>query len=87
LDEDLYRLASKWISESRHLVAFTGAGISVESGIPTFRGEDGLWSKYDPGFLETNYFLTHPKKSWSLIKEIFYDFFGQAKPNDAHYVL
>lgn len=85
--EDLYRLASKWISESRHLVVFTGAGVSVESGIPTFRGEDGLWNKYNPIFLETNYFLTHPKKSWSLIKEIFYDFFGQAKPNDAHHVL
>ena len=87
LDEDLYLLASKWISESEHSVAFTGAGVSVESGIPTFRGENGLWKKYNPVFLETNYFTTYPKKSWALIKEIFYDFFGSAKPNDAHYIL
>ncbi|GAH06292.1 unnamed protein product, partial [marine sediment metagenome] len=40
-----------------------------------------------PIFLDTNYFLAHPKKSWCLIKEIFYDFFGQATPNDGHYAL
>ena len=87
MDERLYHLASNWISESKYSVVFTGAGISVESGIPPFRGENGLWSKYDPIFLDTNYFLVHPKKSWSLINEIFYDFFGKAKPNDAHYIL
>ncbi len=87
MDKELYLLASKWISEAKHSVVFTGAGISVESGIPPFRGENGLWSKYNPIFLETSYFLTNPKKSWELIKEIFYDFFGQAIPNDAHYIL
>jgi len=87
MDENLYRLASEWISKARYLVVFTGAGISVESGIPPFRGENGLWSKYNPIFLDTNYFLIHPKKSWGLIKEIFYDFFGQATPNDGHYAL
>jgi NAD-dependent deacetylase len=87
MDENLYELASKWISESKYAVIFTGAGISVESGIPPFRGENGLWSKYNPIFLETDYFLAHPKKSWELIKEIFYNFFGQASPNDAHYIL
>jgi len=87
MDENLYHLASNWISESKYSVVFTGAGISVESGIPPFRGENGLWNKYNPIFLDTIYFLAHPKKSWSLIKEIFYDFFGQASPNDAHYIL
>jgi NAD-dependent deacetylase len=87
LDEDLYQLASTWIKESKHSVAFTGAGISVESGIPPFRGENGLWSKYNPIFLDTRYFITNPEKSWALIKEIFYDFFGKAKPNKGHYVL
>lgn len=82
-----YELAVEWLTTSNHTVAFTGAGISVESGIPPFRGEDGLWTKYNPIFLDTVYFKKHPKKSWELIKEIFYDFFGKAKPNEAHYIL
>ena len=75
MDADLYQLASTWIKESKYTVAFTGAGISVESNIPPFRGENGLWKKYNPIFLDTQYFVTYPEESWSLIKEIFYDFF------------
>jgi len=79
--------ALKLLIKSNHTTAFTGAGISVESGIPPFRGENGLWSKYDPVFLDINYFYKNPEKSWELIKEIFYDFFGKAEPNDAHFSL
>lgn len=76
--------ATRLIKNARHLTAFTGAGISVESGIPPFRGENGLWSKYDPQILDLTFFFQNPKASWSVIKEIFYDFFGKAEPNDAH---
>ena len=79
--------AAEKIIKAKRAVAFTGAGISVESGIPPFRGPDGLWSKYDPVFLDINYFQTNPGKSWILIKKIFYDFFGKAKFNDAHLAL
>ena len=79
--------AAELIRNSSHTTAFTGAGISVESGIPPFRGENGLWSKIDPVFLDTSYFDKYPDKSWQLIKEIFYDSFGKAKPNAAHYAL
>jgi len=72
------------INNSKYTTAFTGAGISVESGIPPFRGEKGLWNKYDPQVLDIHYFYSNPKESWTVIKEIFYDFFGNAKPNDAH---
>lgn len=75
------------ILASKSMIAFTGAGISVESGIPPFRGPEGLWSKYDPQCLDLDYFHSNPKDSWIAIKEIFYDFFGTAKPNKAHKVL
>ncbi|MEA2096908.1 MAG: NAD-dependent deacylase [Candidatus Cloacimonadota bacterium] len=79
--------AAEIIRNAKHITAFTGAGISVESGIPPFRGENGLWSKFNPIFLDINYFHHNPLKSWKLIKEIFYDFFGKAKPNSAHFAL
>lgn len=78
---------AKLIKNARRVCAFTGAGISVESGIPPFRGKDGLWSKYDPQILDIDFFYNNPHDSWKVIKEIFYDFFGTAKPNDAHKAL
>ncbi len=83
----LTEIAANLILNANHVTAFTGAGISVESGIPPFRGKDGLWNKYDPGFLDISYFLHHPEDSWKLIKEIFYDYFGKANPNGAHHAL
>jgi NAD-dependent deacetylase len=79
--------AARLIQGARYLTAFTGAGVSVESGIPPFRCEGGLWSKYDPRMLELDYFLAHPEKAWPVIREIFYDHFGAARPNRAHEVL
>jgi NAD-dependent deacetylase len=76
--------AIELIKNSKHTTVFTGAGISVESGIPPFRGKDGLWSKYDPTILDISFFYSHPEKSWRVIREIFYDFFGKAQPNAAH---
>jgi NAD-dependent deacetylase len=81
------REAASLIRTSHHLTAFTGAGISVESGIPPFRGPGGLWSTYDPRMLELDYFLAHPDKAWPVIREIFYDHFGKARPNAAHLAL
>jgi len=79
--------AAEIIKNSKHLTAFTGAGISVESGIPPFRGPSGLWAKYDPSILDLQYYLNNPERSWPVIKELFFDFFGSAKPNAAHYAL
>ncbi len=72
---------------ARHAIAFTGAGISVESGIPPFRGEHGIWNKYDPKTLDIDFFYQHPKQSWEVIREVFYGFFGNASPNKAHLML
>jgi len=47
--EKRIELAAKWISESQSLVVFTGAGISTDSGIPDYRGPDGVWTRRDKG--------------------------------------
>ena len=87
IDKQLVEVAAFKLLQARRAVAFTGAGISVESGIPPFRGPGGLWVKYDPIFLELRYFLRHPEDAWRVIREIFYDQFAKATPNDAHKVL
>jgi NAD-dependent deacetylase len=79
--------ASYLLKESKHTVAFTGAGISVESGISPFRGPGGLWSQYDPIILDLDYYSRKSEKSWPVVKKLFFDFFGSAKPNAAHLAL
>lgn len=79
--------AAGLIANAKHLVAFTGAGISVESGIPAFRGEGGIWSQHDPSILDIDYFCTHPSESWEVISKIFYQYFQNALPNPAHLLL
>jgi len=79
--------AAEIIRKAKYAVAFTGAGISVASGIPPFRGKNGLWNTTDPIFLEIEFFRKKPLQSWQKIKEIFYDRLGDAKPNIAHEVL
>lgn len=73
--------------KNRNNVALTGAGISKESGIPTFRGKDGLWKKYRPEELATrNAFIKNPVLFWE-----FYSFrrtlIKNALPNEAHKTL
>ena len=81
------QLAAAQIGKARHLVAFTGAGISAESGIPTFRGKGGIWDQYDPIILDIDYFKQHADKAWPLIKDMFYNVIDKAQPNPAHQVL
>jgi len=55
----------KIIKNSKNIVVLTGAGISAESGIPTFRGKDGLWRKKDPTKLASiEGFLKNPREVW-----------------------
>ena len=86
IKQDLMKEVADLIKQGG-VVAFTGAGISVESGIPPFRGAKGLWSKYNPeeyAYIET--FLRNPEKVWIMLREM-YRCFSEAKPNLAHLVL
>ncbi|GIU75236.1 MAG: NAD-dependent protein deacylase [Bryobacteraceae bacterium] len=79
--------ARQWLEEATRVAALTGSGISAESGIPTFRGADGLWRRLRAEELATpEAFARDPKLVWE-----WYDWrralIAQARPNLAHYAL
>lgn len=82
--QEICREVRKRLKEAKQVVAFTGAGISQESGIPTFRGSDGLWENYRIEEVATpEAFESNPTLVW--------DFYRArrktailAKPNPAH---
>jgi len=77
----------KKFQENPVIAVLTGAGISAESGVHTFRGEDGLWKKFKPEELASfDAFMRNPEIVWEwyryrqkIIKEI--------EPNPGHYAL
>ena len=76
------------LKKSRHVVAFTGAGISSESGIPTYRGEGGVWNTYDPDrYANIAHFRQNPSYYWNFFKDVRYPVLKKAKPNRAHTAL
>jgi NAD-dependent deacetylase len=80
--------ARQLVNEARHLVAFTGAGLSTASGIPDFRSKGtGLWEHDDPmAVASLTTFRTNPKRFWDwkrgLMRQVW-----QAQPNPAHLAL
>ena len=86
MDENKLKRLADWVAEARHIVFFGGAGVSTESGIPDFRGVDGLYSQKfsDPPetIISHSYYLRKPK--------VFFEFYRtrmlypDAQPNIAH---
>jgi len=79
--------AAELLSTARRGLALTGAGVSAESGIPTFRGDGGLWTKYDPVKVASiDYFMSDPSAYWKVSKDR-----GRvalaARPNAGHHAL
>ena len=83
--EELIRKAARDIAASDTVVALTGAGISVESGIPPFRGKGGVWEKFDPmEYAHIDAFMRDPAKVWRTLIGEMKTTLDTARPNDAH---
>jgi NAD-dependent deacetylase len=79
--------AREWIAQAKSVAVLTGAGISAESGVATFRGADGLWSNFKvEDFATPEAFARDPKLVWQWYDER-RGLIAQAKPNAAHRAL
>ena len=77
---------AQWITESKRTVAFSGAGLSTESGIPDFRSPGGVWDRYNPeDFYFQNFLASEAarEKYWRMATEM-YEPMKKAQPNLAH---
>lgn len=84
MNDKIIRAASLLL-RAKHVVALTGAGISVESGIPPFRGKGGLWEKIDPiKYASIDSFLADPADVWQVLIKGMQTVLETAKPNKAH---
>jgi NAD-dependent deacetylase len=85
-EQDIARLVQD-IQNASRIVALSGAGMSVESGIASFRGPGGLWEKYDPEeYGHINTLRYEPEKAWIMLSEMQREIL-KAKPNKGHYAL
>jgi NAD-dependent deacetylase len=86
---DLISKAAQLVARSSRIVGFTGAGVSAESGIPTYRGEsDGLWKEYDSNiYANINVFKKDPTYFWSFFRDVRYRTLVSSSPNAAHHAL
>jgi len=80
------RKVAELIASSSYAIAFTGAGISTASGIPDFRGPQGIWKKYSPDLASIEYLEKDPKGFWEFYSMRMRGLFN-AEPNKAHYAL
>lgn len=84
MTEELITRAARDILKAKKVVALTGAGMSVESNIAPFRGQGGIWEKYDPvEYAYIDVLRKNPGKTWILLSEMQKEIL-KAKPNAGH---
>lgn len=77
----------KKLRAAEAVVVFTGAGVSAESGVPTFRGEDGIWKKFKPEELANfDAFMRNPELVWEWYRHR-KQIIAAIQPNPGHYAL
>lgn len=87
IGNNVYAEAAAALRESSSAIAVTGAGISVESGIPDFRSPDGIWATYPPEeFATIQAFLADPEKVWRFWHDLS-DICAGVVPNAGHHAL
>jgi NAD-dependent deacetylase len=80
---------AEMVAKADNVLIFTGAGVSTESGIPDFRGSNGIWSKYNPEDFTIHKFLTDKrarKMQWQLLSGGEFSMIN-VEPNPAHYAI
>jgi len=83
----MFDTVAQKLKGSKKIVFVTGAGISQESGIPTFRGKDGYWRRYDPMKLASiDAFYDDPKLVWEWYEDRRKNILS-VKPNEGHFAI
>jgi NAD-dependent deacetylase len=83
----LFETAADLIFNAKMIVAFTGAGVSTESGIPDFRSPGGIWEKYQPVYYDDFLSSAEARREYWQRSRVTYPILRDAKPNATHLAL
>lgn len=86
--EEAAKELAELLNGSERVAALTGAGASAASGVPTYRGAGGSWTRYDPEkYASIAYFTKDPSYYWNFFRDERYPALAGAKPSEVHFAL